>query len=250
MSDFNKEVWETLSAINVNEHTQDKGGLTYLSWAWAWGVLMEYYPDSQYEFDPPFIYANMTAEVWVTLTVKKGDKEISRKMWLPVMDYRNAAIVEPTARDISDTRMRCLTKALAMFGLGHYIYAGEDLPGNAPAYTQEQFKQYHELLAGEPYYFYVFLQGLSDEIKTDLHNSFEKGKVTAGKKQAAAQEKAGHGEFDRLVSQIREYLVAEDGTGIHELTHDASDGEKKLIFKAFSTDEQNAIRALLKPEAA
>jgi len=125
---FSKEVWERLSAINVNEHTNEKGGLTYLSWAWAWGTLMAEYPESHYEFDNTFIFANDTAEIWVTLTVKDGDNEVSRRMWLPVMDYKNKSIQSPTTRDISDTRMRCLTKAMAMFGLGFYIYAGEDVP--------------------------------------------------------------------------------------------------------------------------
>ena len=54
--------------------------------------------------------------------------ELERLMWLPVMDYKNKAIVNPDTRAVSDTRMRCLTKCLAMYGLGHYIYAGEDLP--------------------------------------------------------------------------------------------------------------------------
>ena len=54
-------------------------------------------------------------------------------MWLPVMDYKNKAIVTPDTRAVSDTRMRCLTKCLAMYGLGHYIYAGEDLPPSSDA---------------------------------------------------------------------------------------------------------------------
>ena len=48
-------VWKTLSAINVNEHTEKKGNLTYLSWAWAWSALMEHYPDSSYTYGPPFL---------------------------------------------------------------------------------------------------------------------------------------------------------------------------------------------------
>jgi len=125
---FAKQVWENLSAINVNDHTNKKGKLTYLSWAWAWGALMEEYPESSYQFEDTFILANMSAEVWVTLTIKQGENEVVRKMWLPVMDHRNNSITDPSSRDISDTRMRCLTKAMAMAGLGHYIYAGEDIP--------------------------------------------------------------------------------------------------------------------------
>jgi len=128
---FQAEVWATLSQINVNDHTNKKGNLTYLSWAWAWGTLMDKYPESKYTFDTPIMLDNGTVEVWVTLYIKQAKQTISRQMWLPVMDYKNAAIPSPSTRDISDTRMRCLVKAMAMFGLGHYLYAGEDLPKEA-----------------------------------------------------------------------------------------------------------------------
>ncbi len=117
-------VWETLSSIDVSKHIMQKGGLNYLSWAWAWGVLMEEFPDSDYRFEEPVFFENGTCEVWVEVSICGK----SRKMFLPVMDFRNKSIQHPTSRDISDTRMRCLVKCLAMFGLGHYIFAGEDLP--------------------------------------------------------------------------------------------------------------------------
>jgi len=118
------DIWNNLSKIDVNEHTDKKGNLTYLSWAWAWGVLMQHYPNSEYTFKEPVELDNGTVEIWVTLTIEG----FSREMWLPVMDYKNKSILRPTTRDISDTRMRCLVKCMAMFGLGCYIYAGEDLP--------------------------------------------------------------------------------------------------------------------------
>lgn len=123
MSEF-KEIWKTLSSIDVSDHIEQKNGLSYLSWAWAWGILMEHYPDAVYEFKPPVLYENGTCEVWVSVKIKG----LTRKMWLPVMDYKNKAVISPDSRAISDTRMRCLVKCLAMFGLGHYVYAGEDLP--------------------------------------------------------------------------------------------------------------------------
>ena len=85
---------------------------------------MEHYPDSTYEYDAPEKMMNDTAEVNVAVTVQG----VTHSMWLPVMDNRNKSIVNPTTRDVSDARMRCLVKCIAMFGLGIYIYAGEDLP--------------------------------------------------------------------------------------------------------------------------
>ncbi len=129
MSDIHKiidaqNVWDTLSQIDCNEHKQKVGKFDYLSWSWAWATLMKHYPQATYEFHEPRIQPDET--VMVFCTVKIDDQ--SRMMWLPVMDNRNKAIVNPDARQINDTMMRCLVKCLAMYGLGHYIYAGEDMP--------------------------------------------------------------------------------------------------------------------------
>jgi hypothetical protein len=131
-----KTVWETLSAINVNENIEKKNGFSYLSWSWAWATLMNHYPDAEFWFENQRVeeidqnnegvirYPDGTAEVRCTLTVE----DITHTMWLPVMDYKNNAIKNPNARDINDAKMRCLVKAMSLFGLGLYIYAGEDLP--------------------------------------------------------------------------------------------------------------------------
>lgn len=125
---FPRQVWENLSAVNVNEKAEKKLGLTYLSWAWAWSVLMKNYPESSYEFAPEKYFQDGTCEVGVTVTVKDGENEISRYMWLPVLDHKNKPIPNPNAFDINKNKMRCLVKCISMFGLGLYIYAGEDLP--------------------------------------------------------------------------------------------------------------------------
>ena len=120
-------VWDTLSKVNCNDQKQTKNGLSYLSWAWAWGKLMEHYPDATYEFFNEAKDDFGHVEVWCKVQIG----ELQRLMWLPVMDYKNSAIKNPDLRKISDTRMRCLTKCIGMFGLGHYIYAGEDIPVGA-----------------------------------------------------------------------------------------------------------------------
>lgn len=124
--------WDLLSKINVNDKTETKGSgkfaLTYLSWAWAWGVLMDHFPESIYEIHQDRILPDGSVMVSVTLTIKDGDDQFSRFMWLPVMNHLNKAIINPDAMDINKAVMRCLAKAIAMCGLGHYIYAGEDLP--------------------------------------------------------------------------------------------------------------------------
>ena len=125
-----KSVWETLSRIDVNEHTEDKGGLTYLSWAWAWGICKDHYPDATFikhtnciDF-PCFKDDNGFAFVKVTVTIQ-GE---SVTEFLPVLDFRNAPIENPNAFAVNTALQRCLTKCLAYFGLGHYIFSGEDTP--------------------------------------------------------------------------------------------------------------------------
>jgi hypothetical protein len=121
-----------LLKINVNDHTEKKNGLTYLSWAWAWAEALKADPTANFEvkhFDyggntVPFMSMNMTAMVWVTVTM------FGKPMtcFLPVMDHRNKPIMEPDSFQINTAIMRCMVKGLALHGLGLYIYAGEDLP--------------------------------------------------------------------------------------------------------------------------
>jgi len=117
----------TLSPINVNDHKEMKGKFSYLSWTWAISTLQQYFPNSGWHFLEDLIYADGSREVRCVLTIEGNDYY----MWLPVMDHRNQAIQNPTATDVNKARMRCLTKAIAVAGLGFYIFEGEDLPTNS-----------------------------------------------------------------------------------------------------------------------
>ena len=143
-------VFEELNAINVNDKTEKKISgsteLTYLSWTWAWAEVKKRYPDAHYEImmhdGLPYVYDENTGYMVFTTVTIDG---ISHMMWLPVMDGANRAmkskpytystkyngektVEAATMFDVNKTIMRCLVKNLAMFGLGLYIYAGEDLP--------------------------------------------------------------------------------------------------------------------------
>ncbi len=114
-----------LLKINVNEHTEKKGLLTYLSWAWAWAEVLKHDPAATWvahQYGPQGSEQPCIVHTSVTI---KGRR---RECLLPVMDHKNNAVKSPDARKISDAIMRCMTKAIAMHGLGLYIYAGEDLP--------------------------------------------------------------------------------------------------------------------------
>lgn len=155
MENEEKTTWKVLSATDCSKYTDKKNNLTYLSWAWAWGLVKEKYPDvnykvRQYDGKPYLFDENLGYLVTTEVTINGETIEMS----LPVMDSANKAQkhipysytvkeykngkytgnfieknVEPaTMFDINTAIMRCLTKNLAMFGLGHYIYAGEDIP--------------------------------------------------------------------------------------------------------------------------
>jgi hypothetical protein len=122
------DVWKTLSKIDCSGKIQKIGQgnreLSYLSWAWAWEIMMQNYPQVQFYFFEDTIHPDDS----VTVSCKVNIGDLYREMWLPVMDHRNNAIKAPDARQISDAKMRCLVKNFAMFGLGHFIYAGSDVP--------------------------------------------------------------------------------------------------------------------------
>jgi hypothetical protein len=124
-------VFETLNGVNVNEHTEKKNGLTYLSWAWAWGELLKRFPDSTYtiyENRDGWNYHTDGKTCWVKTGVTVEGKEYIEM--LPVMDFKNRSISADavTSFDVNKAIQRSLTKAVARHGLGLYIYAGEDLP--------------------------------------------------------------------------------------------------------------------------
>ena len=122
-----------LLKLNVNEHTEKKNGLTYLSWAWAWAEALKADPAASFDVqtfhdaqgvDMPYMNVNGTGMVWVMVTM------FGKPMtcMLPVMNHRNQPIQNPDAFQVNTAIMRCMTKALALHGLGLYIYSGDDLP--------------------------------------------------------------------------------------------------------------------------
>ena len=127
--------FEKLNNINVNDKTEDRSGLTYLGWAWAWGEIKKQYPLSYYtiyENADGWFYHTDGKTCWVKtgVTVVDGEWKLEHVEYLPVMDYRNKSIPldSVTSFDVNKAIQRSLTKAAARHGLGLYIYAGEDLP--------------------------------------------------------------------------------------------------------------------------
>ena len=132
---MNENYFAELYAVNVNEHTEKKNGLTYLSWAWAWAEIKKRHPDAIYTiYETPegCNYFTDGRTCWVKTGVTLNG--IEHIEMLPVMDLRNKSIAfeNVTSMDVNKAIQRSLTKACARHGLGLYIYAGEDLPDVPP----------------------------------------------------------------------------------------------------------------------
>ena len=120
-----------LLELDVSKLTEKRGKFTYLSWANAWKEFVKVHPTASYTV----LKDSTTHQCWhgnaeqgyMVYTSVTVDG-LTHEMWLPVMDFNNKAMMTPTTFDVNKAVMRCLTKNLAMFGLGLYIYAGEDLP--------------------------------------------------------------------------------------------------------------------------
>ena len=145
-------IFETLDKIDVSKRTEKKGNFTYLSWAWAVRELLKVAPEATWEvheYDKhregefggyerqPYMKTPAGCFVKVTLRVNN----IDRTQVHPVLDNRNKTIDEPNAFQINTSIQRCLAKAIALHGLGLYIFAGEDLPGEPERLDDAQVKE-------------------------------------------------------------------------------------------------------------
>ncbi len=158
-------LFNALNSLDLSDKIEKRDNLTYLSWANAWAEFKSAYPNATYKIiknpatNLPY-FADQDLGIIVYTEVKVDDQ--THEMWLPVLNGANKPLklqaytysvwdkekrqyVEKTVNaatmfDVNKAIMRCLVKNLAMFGLGLYIYAGEDLPDttNAETTTQEQ----------------------------------------------------------------------------------------------------------------
>lgn len=142
--------YAALSAIDCSKHVETKNGLSYLSWAWAWGILKEHYPDATYtvyENAQGLFYHTDGKTAWVKTGVTVDG--IEHIEYLPVMDFKNKSIPvrEISSFDVNKAIQRSLTKAVARHGLGLYIYAGEDLPEATKSAVNETSSLMTQLMA-------------------------------------------------------------------------------------------------------
>ena len=188
--------FSVLSKIDVSEHTEKKGNYTYLSWAWAVKVLLEEFPKAVWKIhtfvdngtESPYMRTNAGCFVQVSVEIDK----VIRTQIHPVLDHMNKTVDEPNAFQVNTSIQRCLAKAIALHGLGLYIYAGEDLPQAPDALNKEQYKSMLDLLAiiGDKEFEAKIVAQIGDETINDANYkaAFNKLKRKADKIKGAKSE--------------------------------------------------------------
>lgn len=164
-----------LNNINVNEKTEKKGSLTYLSWAWAWGELKKLHPDAAYtiyENDAGWNYHSDGKTAWVKTGVTVNG--IEHIEYLPIMDNRNNSIplANVKSTDVNKAIQRSLTKAVARHGLGLYIYAGEDLPNEEAEQVKTEIENANKKIAPKDI---EILKEICKKKGLDVNTTFPKG---------------------------------------------------------------------------
>ena len=160
MSEDKPSLFDRLAAIDCRDHIEKKGKFSYLSWAWAWDTLKRECPEARFQkhtftsldaTDQPYM-SDASGYAYVKVTVFTN--EDTQTEVFPVLNHQNKPIQSPNAFDVNTALQRCLVKAIAMLGLGLYIYAGEDVPeGSAPLtgqspYTPKEEKELYEQHGG------------------------------------------------------------------------------------------------------
>jgi len=167
----NKNAFSLLNKIDVSKHTKKKGKFTYLSWPWAVRELLKVDPgatwtiheyvhklgadnrdDGHLDFTTPYMQTTTGCYVKVTVTLSEEFGSYSRTQVHPVLDHTNKTINNPTSFEINTSIQRCLAKAIALHGLGLYIYAGEDLPTDS-SLSDDEHENISKLIKGckDPY---------------------------------------------------------------------------------------------------
>ena len=243
-------IWATLSAIDCSEHIEKKGKFSYLAWTWAWAKVCEVYPRSHYSLNEDIVYPDGTMEVRVTVTVMKDFDvpsttkpmaPLTHTMWLPVLDYQNKPIPNPNAFDINTARMRCLVKCLAMFGLGHYIYAGESTPAPSVA-DQEDYAALVALVANNDCWgLRKFSEDNRDKMD-QLFNMAPQGGKTKFKDDVRKVYSESNDQLKSNISTIEEILGGESNFSLEEVKMDCGELEWQYTMNGLSEVERHKVQ--------
>ena len=225
-----------LSRKDVSAGVELKGGLSYLSWAYAFNALFEEYPNATYFYGEPVTFPDGTMMVKTGVTV--GD--ITHEMQLPVMDHRNKAVPNPDARLISDNTQRCFVKNIAMFGIGIGLYLG-DLKH---VVEESQFDKAEQLLAAQDASgFHEFVHvTLNETERVDIFNLAPPGRKTAFKQEWRNLLGIANTFLDEVSASITDAHQNGDESLLNETVDELSSYERKAVWGRLSEAEQKFLK--------
>ena len=231
-----------LSRLDCSPGVEVKhGGLSYLSWSYAWHLLVSKYPDSTYYFGEPMTLPDGTMMVKAAVTVQG----LTHEMQLPVLDHRNKPIASPNAFDYNSAQMRCLVKCIAMHGVGISLYLG-DVKQVVEASNYEKAQQF--ISAQDSMGFLEFLGTLSERDQIDLFNdpAIPKGQKTAFKNDHRALVKQANDFLDSVAECIAEATEQQDEVLLQETIAELSSFERTAVWGRLTADQQQFIQSTRK----
>jgi hypothetical protein len=225
-----------LSRKDVSAGIEQKGGLSYISWAYAWNALAEEYPDSTYYFGEPVTFPDGTMMVKAGVNVCG----INYEMQLPCMDHRNKAVSNPDARLISDNQMRALVKAIAMTGCGIGLYLG-DLKH---VVAESKFDKAEQLLAAQDASgFHEFVHVTLGEVeRVDIFNDAPPGRKTAFKNEWRSLLATANTFLDEVSASITDAHQRDDLSLLQETIGELTSYERKAVFGRLSDAEKTFVK--------
>jgi len=255
---MNENNFKKLAEIDVSDHVENKGKFTYLSWPFAITELCVNYPGSTWEVirfplvcaDPvPFMVPYLQTPIGYFVEVSVTVEGVTKSQIHPVLNNQNKPIESPNTFDINTSIQRCLVKAIALHGLGLYIYAGEDLPTVREIFSQDQWDAFSLLVEGDDSLaFTAFCQAneqvLDNLIQKHLEPHRENKTVTAEQKRIKELDAAGHVEASKVAESITVFSSDENLEAINEVFDEMGEMEKRLIWIRLDDPTKEHIKQL------
>ena len=230
-----------LSRLDCTPGVEHKGQLSYLSWSYAWHLLLSQFPDSTYYFGEPMTLPDGTMMVKAGVTVQG----LTHEMPLPVLDHRNKPIASPNAFDFNSAQMRALVKAIAMHGVGIGLYLG----GVKTVLNESNYeKACGYISAQDSMGFMEFLGTLSEREQIDLFNddAIPKGGKTAFKNEHRALVKQASDFIASVVECIEEATERQDEELLKETISELSGFERNAVWARLNAEQQSFITSTRK----
>jgi len=255
MSNYFKD----LSAVDVSAHIKEKGNFSYLSWPFAIEVLGQHHPEAEIQVKRfplpsdkiaitpllvPYLKTPLGYFVEVAITINN----ITRSQLHPILSYTNQPIQSPTVFDVNTSIQRATVKAIAMHGLGLFVYQGEDLPISTPDYTDEQHEQFLKLIDDDDSIgMYIFFQSTPVKAMIALNGSFPKGQKVKMKEAVKKLEQKGLTGMNDYHDLFIKCIDTDDNEGLIEAAKELGDAGKEIIWGRLDREHQSIARRLLTP---